>query len=189
MIIDNNKKNIYTVEEHQNLHKLCNNFLKFTDVTEHITDDVTTKTRYFKNDKVISSKGPFLKFTMGDSDYHKRTEIYSKLSPEKLLEKIKENWYSLYADDFIIRNDLREKDELYLEGLTLEERKNEIKGRMDQKENDEYEDWIASMKENEENEENEKNKNWESPNSSFYDATDGQLGKLGEEGWTSIGRD
>lgn len=30
---------------------------------------------------------------------------------------------------------------------------------------------------------------WVSPNSSFYDATDGQLGELGEEGWTSIGRD
>lgn len=34
-----------------------------------------------------------------------------------------------------------------------------------------------------------RNSSLESPNSTFYDATDGQLGELGEEGWTIIGRD
>jgi hypothetical protein len=184
LIINNHKEKIYSYEEHRNLHEKCNYFDKFTDITQNITINIECQTKLFKENGIIKShSGPFLKYTMKNIDYINNTEFYNKLSIDELILSIKSNWYLKYADDFVKRYDLNE----YLNSLSPEERDSEIQRRKDQKE---LEDEELMQYYEEQRKEDYKYKNkWDSSNSSFYEATDGQLGELGEEGWTSIGRD
>jgi hypothetical protein len=185
LVISNNEKKFYSFEEFNNLHAHCDYFAKFTDITKHVIDDFETNKRWYQRDySTFAKSGPFLKYTFDDINYHNNIKIYNSLTEINLLNEIKNNWYTYHADEDIIKADLRNKDEEFLNSLSKEEYDVEIKRREIIKiENYEKKEEYYDRLEEEYGDRNE------SKNSSFYDATDGQLGELGEEGWMTIGRD
>ena len=77
----NNMKRIYSFEEHRDLHKKCDYFYKFTDISNYVTDNIESQTKLFKVDNnYMTYSGPFLKYTINNKDYHNKIEFYNNLT-------------------------------------------------------------------------------------------------------------